>query len=91
MSLWHICGPLELERGAGGLKRAGRWWEGNWGKGRGRGAGSPTVTTSQAAPWPEAEGTVEQGAVWQLLFAQSEKMVSAGYEERRKQVLAFKG
>lgn len=21
MSLWHNCGPLELERGAGGLQR----------------------------------------------------------------------
>lgn len=21
MSVWHICGPLELERGAGGLQR----------------------------------------------------------------------
>ena len=23
MSLWHICGPLELEKGSGGLQRRG--------------------------------------------------------------------
>ena len=65
----HLWAPRAGERVWWPAKEGGGW-EGNWGTGRGRGAGSPTVTTGQAAPWPEAEGTVEQGAVWQLLFAQ---------------------